>query len=84
MLVVEYRSICRTIPHPPPPPNRYEKLHNLDFCTFSKLINWKKLLGNGYRVILTTFDSNHVIPYGRFNDNCVAYIYTLYTVRKFK
>ena len=25
-------------------PNKYDKLHNVDFSTFSNLINWKKLL----------------------------------------
>ena len=29
---------------PPPTPNKYEKLHNVDISTLSKLINWKKLL----------------------------------------
>ena len=55
---------------PSPTPNKYEKLHNLDFIPFSKLIfiNWKKI--TGHRVILTIFDSDHVIPYGIFNDNC--------------
>ena len=62
-------SICAL--HPVPP-NKYEKLHNLDFIfiTFSKLINREKITGHS-RVILTIFDSNHVIPYGMFNGNCV-------------
>ena len=63
----------------PLPPNKYEKLHNLDFGTFSKLINWKKI--TWHWVILTIFDSKHVIPYGRFHDNCV---HALYSGRKFK
>ena len=37
----------------PYPPNKYEKLHNLDFSTFSKLINKEK--NTGHRVILTIF-----------------------------
>ena len=57
----------------PPPPQKKtknkEELHNLDFSTFSKLINWKKI--TGHWVIPTIFDSNHVRPYGIFNDNCV-------------
>ena len=31
-----------TSPSPPPPPNKYEKLHNLDFNTFSKTYKLEK------------------------------------------
>ena len=36
MLVVEYWSICAPYPSPL---NKYEKLYNLDFGTFSKFIS---------------------------------------------
>ena len=35
----------------------------------------------GHRVLLTIFNSNHVIPYGKFNVKIIAH---LYTVRKLK
>ena len=40
----EYRNICAL--HHAPPPHKYEKLHNLDFSTFSKHINRGKITGH--------------------------------------
>ena len=63
MLVVEYWSICAPYPSPL---NKYEKLHNLDFGTFSKFIYlffpvYKLEKISGHRVILTIFFyNNHV------------------------
>ena len=53
----------------PLPPNKNEKLHNLDFSTFSKIMNSEKI--TGHTVILTIFDCNLVTPYEMFNANCV-------------
>ena len=49
-------------------------MHFTPFCfTFSKHINWDQITGHSpsHRVILTIFDSKHVIPQVIFNDNCV-------------
>ena len=65
---------------PPPTPNKYDKLHNLDFSTFSKLINCKNITGHG--VILIIFHSNHVIRTGYLM--IIMYIYALDRGRKYK